>query len=153
MGGSRGQILLYSKSYPGVGLHNFLGGRDFIIFWGGSPNRAATQRNATQRNATQRNATQRNATQRNALPDCKDVSADKTSVVSAAKTSVVSADKTSVVSADISQDIPPTFSTQGRPRSGHPCVHNAWGMSWETADILSAATTDLVCWHKRCLVC
>ena len=39
--------------------------------------------------------------------DCKDVSADKTSVVSAAKTSVVSAVNTSVVSADISQDIPP----------------------------------------------
>ena len=43
------------------------------------------------------------------------VSADKTSVVSADKTSVVSADKTSVVSADISQDIPQTLWTEGRP--------------------------------------
>ena len=78
----------------------------------------------------------------------KDVSADKTSVVSAAKTPVVSADKTSVVSADISQDISLTFSTQGRPRSGRPCLENAWGMSWEmsadTTDVLSADTTDVL---------
>ena len=76
------------------------------------------------------------------------MSADKTSAVSADKTSVVSADKTSVVSADISQDIPPTFSTQGRPRSGRPCLETAWGMSWEmsadTTDVLSADTTDVL---------
>ena len=76
--------------------------------------------------------------------DCKDVSADKTSVVSAAKTSVVSADKTSVVSADISQDIPQAFSRQGRPLRGRPCVYNAQGMSWQTADLLSADTTDVL---------
>ena len=80
--------------------------------------------------------------------DCKDVSADKTSVVSAAKTSVVSADKTSVVSADISQDIPQAFSRQGRPLRGRPCVENVGGMSWEmsadTTDVLSADTTDVL---------
>ena len=52
------------------------------------------------------------------------------------------------MSADISQDIPPTFSTQGRPRSGRPCLENAWGMSWEmsadTTDVLSADTTDVL---------
>ena len=67
-----------------------------------------------------------------------DLSADKTSVVSADKTSVVSADKTSVVSADktsvVSQDIPSSLPTQGRPRSGRPCVANALGMSWERND-------------------
>ena len=58
------------------------------------------------------------------------VSADKTSVVSADKTSVVSADKTSVVSLcqkTSPKTSPPTFPTQGRPRSGRPCVRNAKG--------------------------
>ena len=64
--------------------------------------------------------------------------------MSAAKTSVVSADKTSAVSADISQDIPQAVSRQGRPRSGFPSVDNAWGMSWETTDVLSADTTDVL---------
>ena len=73
------------------------------------------------------------------------VSADKTSVVSADKTSVVSADKTSVVSADISQDIPHTFCTEGRPRSGRPSVHNAWGMSWEmSADTMTQQMSCLL---------
>ena len=58
------------------------------------------------------------------------VSADKTSVVSADKTSVVSADKTSVVSLcqqTSPKTSPSTFPTQGRPRSGRPCVRNAKG--------------------------
>ena len=58
------------------------------------------------------------------------VSADKTSVVSADKTPVVSADKTSVVSLcqqTSPKTSPPTFPTQGRPRSGRPCVRNAKG--------------------------
>ena len=76
------------------------------------------------------------------------VSADKTSVVSADKTSVVSADKTSVVSADktsvVSQDIVQALPTQGRPLRGRPCVGNEEGMSWSTADVVSADTTDVL---------
>ena len=75
------------------------------------------------------------------------VSADKTSVVSADKTSVVSADKTSVVSLcqqTSPKTSPPTFPPQGRPRSGRPCLETAWGMSWETTDVLSADTTDVL---------
>ena len=62
--------------------------------------------------------------------DCKDVSADKTSVVSAAKTSVVSADKTSVVS----QNMP--MALRRRPQRGR--VGNGVGMSWDIDDFLSA---------------
>ena len=54
--------------------------------------------------------------------------------VSAAKTSVVLADKKSVAS----QDIPMALRRQlQRGRDG-----NGIGMSWETADVSSAATTD-----------
>ena len=63
-------------------------------------------------------------------PTEANVSADKTSVVSADKTSVVSADKTSVVSLcqqTSPKTSPSTFPTQGRPRSGRPCVGNAKG--------------------------
>ena len=69
------------------------------------------------------------------------LSAGKTCVVSAGKTSVVSAAKTSVVPADkrsaVCQDI--------------PCVDNEVGMSWQTADLLSADNTCLGCRHNRCL--
>ena len=51
----------------------------------------------------------------------------------------VSADKKSAVW----QGIPTPLSTQGRPRSGRPCIRNAWGMSWQAADFLSADTTGL----------
>ena len=68
------------------------------------------------------------------------VLAGKTSVVSAAKTSLVSADKRSAVC----QDIPFPLPTKGRPQSGRPCVRNAQGMSWQTADLWSADTTDVL---------
>ena len=80
------------------------------------------------------------------------VSADQTSVVSADMTSVVSVDKTSVVSADISQDILPTFCTEGRPRSGRHCVENAWGMSWEmSADTMTQQMSCLLTQQVSCL--
>ena len=68
------------------------------------------------------------------------LSAGKTSVVSAAKTAVVSADKRSAVC----QDIPWALRTQGRPLRGRPCVGNEEGMSWQTADLLSADATDVL---------
>ena len=67
------------------------------------------------------------------------MSAGKTSVVSAAKTSVVSADRSAVC-----QEIPWTSRTQGQPLRGRPCVGNEEGMSWHTADLLSADTTDVL---------
>ena len=44
----------------------------------------------------------------------------------------------------VCQNIPNSLSTQGRPRSGRPCVHNTLGMSWETTDVLSAAAADVL---------
>ena len=68
--------------------------------------------------------------------DCKDVSADKTSVVSAARTSVVSGCKT--------RHLCQAVSRQGWLLRGRPCVGNEEGMSWQTADLLSADTTDVL---------
>ena len=49
----------------------------------------------------------------------------------------------------MSQDPPPSYSAQGRPRSGCLSFHNAWGMSWDmsadTKDVSSADATNMLC--------
>ena len=92
---------------------------------------------------------------RNGAICCSRVPAKAEANVPADKTSVVSADKTAVVSL-CHQTSPkasaPTFPPQGRPRSGRPCVENAWGMSWEmSADTMTQQMSCLLTQQMSCL--